>query len=326
MAGQGVGPILISPNATTTMRQCLARGGYEYVLGMRAATPHGQVAMGRGHGIHEAVAGRNVFDPGQPASHTFVAQHELDNWRDLGKGSGDATDINSPAAKRASARAITEFVAEMWPGAVWQQEQELHCPLSPGVTLHGRLDLWRPEPSEIIDHKTSVSYNATHAKSDMATYMDIQLALYAKLVMYITGKVPAVWQVCHNPRPRECKVKGCKHTPADTACVQGRYLTWRRKFPMSEQMIEHAVRFAHDMALKREQLHRQSRADWARSFQCDSPYQCPHVNDCKRDLGAHYTDGTAPATGVQIKHDNSQWMRPLGAGDIADFAASLKGQ
>lgn len=318
---QGVGPITISPNACASGDQCLGRMGYEYVEGQRVKTKQAVEATTRGAGIHEILLGASGHTGPQygamTGGATLCAEHRLANWQDSGVPLTYHEDGRPSIDWHESAKALAEYLALHWPQVVWQCEQELHVPLTPGISLVGRIDLWTPSPVvDIVDVKTSTGYNKGHATSVQSPYLNLQLLLYGKMVMHQTGRVPRLWQLCHNPQ-RTVTGKGANK-------VVQPFVTFHKQFACSEAMIEQAARFAVDMAQKRELLFRQSPADWQRSFQCDHPYQCPHLSDCKRDLGGHYNTGSDPQRGVHVRVDNARTYQ-VSATDMASLEQGLGG-
>lgn len=330
---QGVGPIKISPNACGAGQQCDGRMGYEYVYERRTKTKQSAEATNRGASIHEILLGRTQHSQftSMSVGNAFRAEDRLSDWQPSVLALGEI-DYHE------SARAIAEYLRANWPGVVWQCEQELHVPLTPGISLVGRIDLWTPNSLtshgnggadgshcvDIIDIKTSTGYTKAHTKSTQSPYMNLQLNLYAKMVMHQTGRVPRIWQLCHNPSRKWSKMKGKgkDRRPAPGATLLP-FVTFHKQFVTSETAIEHAAQYAVATAQRRELLFRQSPADWQRSFACDHPYQCPHTSDCKRDLGAHFNDGAQLQQGVRVQYNNPRAMGTASPERVNDLRTIL---
>jgi hypothetical protein len=297
------------------------------VLGRRTIPARMRAGLARGASIHAGVAGLGPDglavsdDPVKATDDTAAAASEgVDGVGtegvegDVFFGSNDELIRQAKPDeydRAASIAAINESVAAWWPGIVWQREHELSVQLTPGILLHGILDAWTATPDAIVqDLKTSTAYSRSHARAcgEPVKSPNLQLCLYARLVLEATGKVPQVWQVRHNPRS---------------------LVTYRRPYFISEMLIEQACAQAVRAALALEGLFRQAPSEWARSFQCgpdssSAQYSCPHSIRCMQDLGGRMADGTEVAKNVHILQENTRFTRPLDQGQLQDFIASFR--
>lgn len=264
----------VSPNKVSHYAKCPASAGYHYDprIDNRSETrdpPSLTKGRNRGLAIHRATLGETPEVAQQRLAGPRLSDPALTSGRRSGLGA-IGTEYPEEEADL-DQRIIWHVLNVLWPGAIWHKEQVMSTPLTPNITLEGRLDMWGIWQGAYIlpDLKTSTSFT-TSLLSGFCDDFDRQLILYGRLVRDHVHVLPQVWRLGYNPTTKKIH---------------------RRQYPLSDTLIDQASRYAIHVACALERMAVTNSLEWLRSMQCCTPFPCAYKKPCARDTGAWYTDG-----------------------------------